>query len=368
MYIFKYFGYYIQLINMALSKNMTIAIAAVVVVIIVAAAAAVVLSDNGGNPSDEGPSGYEDGSVTVTTFTDYNGNTATLTFDSVPDRVVVGCNTALNLLLYLGLGDNIVGIYYNEEEVWDEVADEYAEVVERLGEVDASGARNLSQNISTDVLLSWEPDLVIGWVSWNDEGLGSVDFFKDNGCNVMSFNSMTDSSYRNLESMKTDYDNIGKIFNVSDKTTALYNQIIDTVDSITTDLEGQDTIYYALVDGAVDVDEGTIWVYSDTNFIASVLNQIGLTNAFPAGGTISLASVYEAIGTTNIDLLIFIAYDNVNLEGSVASWLADPDLSQCEAVQNGDYIEMKLSCSYGTSPELLDVLEYVENYVLEMNA
>lgn len=351
---------------MALSKNTTIGIAVVVVVIIVAAAAAVVLSGNGS--SDDGSSEYEDGAVTITTFTDYNGNTAQLTFDSVPERVVVGCNTALNLLLYLGLGDNIVGIYYNEEEVWDEVADEYSKVVERLGEVDASGSRNLSQNISTDVLLSWEPDLVIGWVSWNDEGLGSVDFFRDNGCNVMSFNSMTDSSYRNLESMKTDYDNIGKIFNVSDKTTALYNQIVDTVDTITADLEGQDTIYYALVDGAVDIEEGTIWVYSDTNFIAGILNQIGLTNAFPSGGTISLASVYEAIGTTNIDLLIFIAYDNVNLEDSVSSWLSDPDLSGCEAIRNGDYIEMKLSCSYGTSPELLDVLQYVENYVLEMNA
>ena len=355
---------------MNMSSKQLIAVAVVAVIVVAAAAVAVFYKGGESGNHDDGSddSYYENGPVTVTTFTDYNGSTAELTFNNIPERVVVGCNTALNLLLYLGLGDRIVGVYYNEEEVWDEVADEYEVLTERIGAVDASGSRNLSHNISTSVLLSWEPDLVIGWVSWNDDGLGSVDFFKDNGCNVMSFNTMTDSSYRNLDSMKIDYDNIGAIFDVADQTTALYNQVVDTVDAVVKDLEGQDTLYYCLVDGAVDVEDGTIWVYDDGNFIASILNHIGLTNAFPDGGTIGLAKVYEAIGTTNIDLIIFIAYDNVNMDDSMQSWLDDPDLSQCAAIQNGDCIEMKLSCSYGTSPELLDVLQYVEEFVQGMRS
>ena len=354
---------------MSLSKTQAIAIV-VVVVIIVAAVAAFALSRNGGDQPSNGDrdSSYENGPVTITTFTDYNGSTADITFYDIPERVVVGCSTALNLLLYLGLEDRIVGVYYNEEEVWSEVADEYASLCERIGDVDTSGSRNLSQNISTDVLLSWEPDLVIGWVSWNDQGLGSEQFFNDNGCNVMSFNSMTDSDYRNLKSMKADYDNIGAIFEMEEQTTALYNQINDLVDSIAQDLSGKGTIHYCLVDGAADPDQGTIWMYDDGNFIASILNDIGLTNAFPDGGQVPLASVYETIGTTNIDLIIYIAYDNVNMETSMQSWLDDPDLSQCAAIQNGDCIEMKLSCSYGTSPELLDVLNYVHDYVQEMES
>lgn len=352
---------------MSLSTKQIAAIAVVIVVIVAVAAVAVIYS-GGDDPDDERESSYENGPVTITTFIDYNGNTADITFYDIPERVVVGCNTAMNLLLYLGLGDRIVGIYYNEEEVWDEVSDEYEKLVERLGDVDESGSRNLSQNIDTATLLSWEPDLVIGWVSWTDSGLGSEEFWNDNGCNVMSFNTMTSASYRTLELMKTDYDNIGAIFECSEQTTALYNQIVDLVDTITENMEGEDTLYYCLVDGAVDPDDGTIWVYGDTNFIASVLNQIGLTNAFPSGGTIGLAAVYEAIGTTNIDLIIFIAYDNVNMDDSLQSWIDDPDLSQCNAVMNGSCMEMKLSCSYGTSPELLDVLNYVYEFVEEMRA
>lgn len=354
---------------MTLSKSQAAAIAVVVVIIVAAAAAFALTRDGGGSsPDDDRDSSYENGPVTITTFTDYNGNTADITFYDIPERVVVGCNTALNLLLYLGLEDRIVGVYYNEEEVWDEVADEYASLCERIGEVDASGSRNLSKNISTDVLLSWEPDLVIGWVSWNDEGLGSEEFFNDNGCNVMSFNSMTDSAYRNLQSMKADYDNIGAIFEIEDQTTALYEQINTLVDSIAADLSGQETIHFCLVDGAADPEQGTIWMYNDGNFIAGILNDIGLSNAFPDGGQVPLASVYEAIGTTGIDLIVFISYGSVSMETSMQSWLDDPDLSRCDAIRNGDCIEMKLSCSYGTSPELLDVLSYVHDYVQEMES
>ena len=354
---------------MALSLTKTQIYAIIVVIIVVVAACAVVVVYSGDDDDDDDTSGGSSSSgstssgypVTITTFIDYNGNTAEITFESCPERVVVGCNTALNLLLYLGLGDLIVGVYYDEEEVWDEVADEYEELCERIGDVGSD--YHLSGNISTDVLLSWEPDLVIGWVSWNEDGLGTEEFFNDNGCNVMSFNTMTSSSYRTLELMQTDYDNVGAIFDVADQTTALYNEIVDLVADLTEQLDGQYTTYYALVDGAVDADDGTIWVYKDTNFIASVLNSMGFTNAFPDGGTISLSVVYEAIGTTNIDLLIFVTYGSVTYENSLASWTDDADLSQCNAIQNGNTIEMKLSCSYGTSPELLDVLTYVYEFV-----
>ncbi len=326
---------------------------------IVVAAAGVYIMGKGDSSSSN--NGYDGDSVTVTTFTDYNGNTAELVFENVPDRVVAGCNTALNLLLHLGLGDKIVGIYYNEEPVWDEVADEYQKVIDRIGK-----DRNLPGNISTDVLLSWEPDLVIGWVSWNNEGLGSVDFFKDNGCNVMSFNTMTSSTYRNLQLMKIDYDNIGKIFNCSDETTELYNHVVDVYNKVSVDLKGKDPIHYALIDGAVNSEKGTIWAYKNTNFMASILNSMGMVNAFPTGGTVSLATVYETIGTTNIDLLIYITYGKVTYEQSYKSWAEDADLSKCDAIKNNHCIDMKLSCSYGTSPELLDILESVADYISKM--
>ncbi|HJH57539.1 MAG TPA: hypothetical protein IAC83_05670, partial [Euryarchaeota archaeon] len=74
--------------RMSLSKNQIIAVVAVVVIVV--AAAAVALSMGSGNGGDgDRDSSYSDGQpVTITTFTDYNGNTAELTFYDIPDRVV----------------------------------------------------------------------------------------------------------------------------------------------------------------------------------------------------------------------------------------------------------------------------------------
>ena len=333
--------------------NKTIAIIAVAIVAIVAIGGAVVLLSKGGN--NDKPEPYE--GVTITTFVDYNGNTADITFTEVPERVVCGCNTALNLLLYLGLGDKIIGCYYNEEPIWPGVQDEYDKLVERIGEVDADGSKNISRNIQTDVLLSWEPDLVIGWVSWTDEGLGSEKFWNDHGCNVMSLNTMTSNKYRTVSMMKIDYENIGNIFNVESETAKLYSDTVDVINEITVkmSLSGK-TITYALVDGAVNTEKGTVWCYKNSNFIASVLNSMGLTNAFPDGGTVPLATVYEVIGNENIDIIFFICYGSVTYEKSVKSWKDDPDLSKAAAIKNGDTYGMLLSCSYGSTPQLMDAM------------
>ena len=107
-------------------------------------------------------------------------------------------------------------------------------------------------------------------------------------------------------------------------------------------------------------------MYKNTNFIASVLNGMGLTNAFPDGGTVSLAKVYEAIGTTDIDMIFFVTYGGVTYEKSLKSWQDDADLSKCGAIKNKRTLEMKLSCSYGTSPELLTFMESVYNFIEKM--
>lgn len=342
--------------------------AIVVVAIIVVAAAAVALTRGGDDGRGNDPGTDSDHSVTITTYVDYNGNTAEITFDEIPERVVVGCNTALNLLLYLGLGDRIVGAYYDEEEVWDEVADEYDALCERIGDVDESGSRHISGNIQQDVLLSWEPDLVIGWVAWTDDNLGTEEFWNANGCNVMSLNSMTSPDARTTDTMKSDYENIGKIFDIEDEAMSVYDSIMDVVAQVDAVMEGKDTLTYAILDGGIN-SSNTIWPYGDDNFIASVLNDMGLTNAFPdASGRVGLDVAYETVSTVGIDLIIFIDYGSVETQNSYESIASDPVLGQCDAVKNGNWMGMKLSVSYGSTPELLDTLNEVSAFVQRMYA
>ena len=80
--------------------------------------------------------------------------------------------------------------------------------------------------------------------------------------------------------------------------------------------------------------------------------------------------MYETIGTTDIDLIFFITYGKVTYEKSLQSWQDDIDLSDCSAIKNGDAYDMKLSCSYGSTPQLLEAMETVYdcvNRIIERN-
>ena len=142
---------------------------------------------------------YPDGSVTITT-NDSQGE-ITQTYTEIPDRIIVGNVTCLEMILYFGLGDRIVGIYYLEDEVWSELQDEFQEVVDRLDpEYVCTGL--MTQAVAT----SLQPDLIIGYMSSFGESnwsIGTTQFWNDQGCNVWSLNSQAGET--NVEGMKQDY-------------------------------------------------------------------------------------------------------------------------------------------------------------------
>lgn len=104
-----------------------IAIVAVVAVIVVVGAVVVVVNNNNGNDSH---SSYDGGDIVIVTH-DSKGE-VTQTYKKAPQRIIAGNDTALELLLYLGLGDRIVGVYYDEDEISDMVKDEYNKLKNRI--------------------------------------------------------------------------------------------------------------------------------------------------------------------------------------------------------------------------------------------
>ena len=341
--------------KIALTKIQLYTVIAAAIIVVAAAGVAVVLTkddNNGGSDNSSTTGDYEP--VTITTFTDYKGNTATETITEMPDRVVAGCITALNALLYFGLGDKIIGIYYMEEDVWSEVADEYQKFVDRIG-----SDHILTGNISAAVLTSWQPDLVIGWVSWSDDGkhLGSPSYWNALGCTVMTFNTMADPEARGIEDMHTDYDNLGKIFQISEKTDAYLAELDDKIAKVA-DAAKDLNIKYAINDGGVS-DSNTVWFYDDDNFLAIILNKMGFTNVFPDGGKVALATTYDNI--SKIDFLMYIEYGAGahTYDNTRAEWLSDSTLATTPAVANSHDLGVKLSVSYGSSPETISFIDSI---------
>ena len=293
-------------------------------------------------------SSYDNGPITISTYVNYNGDTATLTFEKPPERVVAGCVTALNMLLYNGLGDKIVGIYYMEEDVWDEVADEYAKVKARIGE-----DHILTGNIQASVLTDWEPDLVIAWVAWTENKLGTPEYWKSLGCNVMSLDTMC-APEPTMDDIKRDWNNMGDIFDVRDSTDKWLGQFIGKIQTLKGIL-GDDGLTYAVIDGTLK-DTGA-WAYGKGEFICVMFDEFGAVNAFETSKP-QLSEIYDVC--EDIDVMFFVCYGRVNYEDSLKSW-QDNDVVAltCPAIKNGNTKAITLSVAYGASPQMLEMLDYL---------
>lgn len=146
-----------------------IAVAAIVMV----SAIIIVLNDN--NDDEDTPDG-----ITITSF-DGDFNEISQTFTKVPERIIVGNYTVLEMLLYFGLEDKIVGFFMAEEEqIWDELEDKYLALKARLG------TKNIYDGVMPQAdAVNLEPDLIMGYAtSFRTDGVGSVTFWNSHGCNT----------------------------------------------------------------------------------------------------------------------------------------------------------------------------------------
>ncbi len=323
---------------MDITKTQIIAVAAVFILIV----AGVAFIATGGINKENS---YSDGDIVVTTPVDYNGNTAIQTYSKVPEKVVAGCNTALNMLLYLGLGDKISGIYFMEEEVPKSLEAEYKKVVDRIGE-----DRVLTGNISQAVLTDWEPDCVIAWVAWSDSKLGEPSYWNALNCNVWSLRTMVDMN--SVEGMKLDYENFGKVFKVKDKADAFLKDFDNKASEVKKAL-GESNKTYAIFDDS-GTDEKGYWFYNSC-FMNTVLDELGAKNLFSEGGRAQTATVYDKID--KLDILIVITYNVHSFDSVMEKWIADEILATAPAIINKNVYSMNLSVSYGADPSLLDTLD-----------
>lgn len=323
---------------MNISKIQIAAILAVVVIVAAGATYFVVAKND-----DKGT--YENGDIIVKTPVDYSGNFADQTYKDIPDRVVAGCCTALNILLYLGLGDKIVGIYYMEEEVPESLKAEYDKVVKRIG-----SDHVLTGNISRAVLTDWEPDCIIGWVAFSDKKLGEPSYWNKLNCNVWALRSMVDMT--NVDGMKLDYDNFGKVFNVKEKTDAFIKVFEEKYEKVKS-LLAASSKNYAIFDNISTSTKG-YWFYADS-FMNSILNDMGAKNVFPGGKRVQAAAVYDK--ADQIDVMFVITYATHSVDSVMKEWKANSVLSKTPAIVNGNVYSMNLSVSYGSDPSLLGTLD-----------
>lgn len=275
---------------------------------------------------------YPNGSVTIDTQ-DSDGE-ITQTYTEIPDRVIVGNVTCLEMLLYFGLGDRIVGIYYLEDEVWSELQDEFQEVLDRL-----DSQYVLTGLMSQAVATSLQPDLIMGYKSSfgsSNWSLGSTQYWNDQGCNVWSLNSQAGAT--NVEGMKQDYRDLGEIFQIQELTDRYISDFDEAAESVTTAQPVNAAIF------EYNTSETSYTNYGDSSFIGDALRHCNGVNVFGNQTSVDKATL---ISSMQLQAIIVVAFGDYTPQQAVSDILSDNNLRDIPAVKNGNVIGIGLSQTYG---------------------
>lgn len=338
-------------------------IAVFAVVIIVVAAIAVSFTING-NDSDDSSGSYDEGSVTIETYTAADGF-INQTFDSIPERIIVGNMTILETLLYFGLGDRIVAIYYLEDELWDDpyVLSEFEKVEKRLGS-EYITASTFAQSVLVDL----EPDLIMGYASsFQESTFGEPSFWNKLNCNVWSTYCLNTArslahniTWNQMTLMEMDYQNIGKVFDIEDKTSEYMTDFKELVTKIQNNKPTKDiTVCISEYSNSKDRFSS----YGNTSYSGWLLSICGATNFSPNGGAIDVATMVDA---TDLDGFVLITYGTSStVDGFTQKVLNNDIYSNVKPLHDKNYITWELNGNYGGA-SAMDILQTLYDYIMSL--
>lgn len=271
----------------------------------------------------------------------------TLTFDTVPERIVSLSYSETEILAALGLTDKIVGIG-EAENVVEECLPEYQDEIAALNIIGASEDGGVP---SFEVLLSVEPDFVYATsYSLNPTyGVASLEDFESNGIDVYVATS-TYKSGCTIEDTYQDIRNIAAIFRVEERGEEIVAEMqakVDAVAEVVSQVEEPVTVL-----NITYCDETQAYSSGGTSLANALIEAAGGVNVLASEERSSLSMSWESVIETNPDYIVVA--DN---SGGVGSSSAEekieflksmPELQDLDAVKNDRFIPIShFTMSFG---------------------
>lgn len=302
-------------------------------------------STNEGKSDDKNNSKVEESSnkdshypVTITTY-NYKKEPVEIIFDKAPEKVVAIYQNSIETMLALGLEDKIVAAAGLDHDVKDEYKDAFSKV-KYLDEFTPS----------KESIIMEQPDFILGWWSLFDEKrLGEVNYWHDNNINTyMSLNSGVKEE-ETIENEMTDILNLGKIFNVEDKSQAIVDEINKTVEEVSKSVEGQENQSTLIVEFSDD----QISTYGANTLGGDMVKKLGAELLNPQGKKIN----EEDLINLNPDS-IFVVYmdrsdENVPKQ-EVNKILENKALKSLDAVKSKRVYPIPLGNMYSSGIRTID--------------
>ena len=295
--------------------------------------------------------------VTITTY-NYAKEEITVTFDKCPEKVVCTNQTQTELMLYFGLDEYIAGMAYLDGEIREDLKPQYEALKAAGKELTVKGYP------SKETVLALEPDFIFGWRSaFAEDALGDVSEWHDMGVGTMILRCSNNTApERNLEAVLADIADIGKIFNIEDKTNAYIEEARALMKKVEDKVASIEAPYTAII---IEPYGGTFYCWGSDTLTGNLVVSAGTAYALPDGGDLSL----EDIVNLNPDVIIVDYMDDENLtpeeskQNAVNSVMGEAALAEISAVRNERVMAINLTDVYGGGIRMVPSVEAMFNFM-----
>ena len=295
--------------------------------------------------------------VTISTY-NYAKEPVEVTFNQCPQRVVCTNQTQTELLLYFGLDEYIVGTAYLDGEIREDLKPQYEALKAAGKELTVKGYP------SKEVVLALEPDFIFGWRSaFAEDQLGDVSEWHDMGVGTMILRCSNNTApVRDLEAVLADIADIGKIFNIEDKTNAYLREARALMAHIEAKVSALEAPLTAII---IEPFGGTFYCWGANSLTGALVVAAGTEYALPDGGDLSL----EDIVNLNPDAIIVDYMDDENLTpeeskaNAIATIMDEAALAEVNAVVNGKVMAINLTDVYGGGIRMVPSVETMFNFM-----
>lgn len=251
---------------------------------------------------------------------------------AAPQRAVAIKSTAAELLLSLGLEEQLVGLAFLDGPLPEALAGA------------AAGIPVLSEKLpSQEVVLEVEPDFVYGgWESnFAADGAGERPTLQQLG--VASY--VAPAACRSVKPVKLSFDQLfaeiaelGAIFDVEDRAAALVDEQKAALAGVVADTRGLTAVWYSSGTKAPYVGAGS-------NAPAMIMESLGLENIFASVDEGWTAASWEAVVDANPDVIVLVDAAWNSAEAKKKLLAENPITSKLDAVVNQRYLVVPFPAS-----------------------
>jgi len=272
------------------------------------------------------PSGSQSSGDNLTIKNEILGEEYTFTYTDVPKKIVSLASPATEMLLALGLEDNIVGYAMQDNEIPAQYKDAF----------DSLNCITEDWNVSKEMILALEPDFMM---FWNGSADYTYEFLTAN--NISTYTMTSDINGASIESVYNDFTNMGKIFGKEERAEEIISNMKKKVLAVEENLEGVDPVSVAYVD-AYSTDEA---VFTAGNaLVADIFRTAGGENVMNHTDDPWMNVSWEEVAASNPEWIVIGVYVGVEDADYWIDFLKKhPAMSETTAVQEENFVIVGLA-------------------------